>query len=104
MALAFRKMDAQLDEQTFEVTLDSSYPTSGEDFTAADVGFTTIREVIVHGPFRNGANAVLVTWDEATSKLFAYWGNAGTASVLPEVTNAQSLASYTGRVTVRGRR
>jgi hypothetical protein len=104
MALTYKKLDPCLDEATLDVTLDNSYPTSGEDFTAADVGFTELKEVIVHGPFRNGANAVLPVWDPATSKLFVYWGNAGTASILPEVTNTTSLASYTGRVTVRGRR
>ena len=51
MAITITRVDPSLHEETFDLTLDSSYPTGGEPLTAADLGFTTVAEVIPHGPF-----------------------------------------------------
>lgn len=86
------------------ITFDSSYPTGGEPLTAGDLGLKAVFEVRAHGPFRNtGATlGVTVSYDHANSKLVAYWGNAGTASGLPEVTNTTDLSTYSGRITAVG--
>lgn len=89
-------------ESTWDIVLDNSYATGGYSMAPSITGFSSIISVVCHGLFRNGANAVWGSYDAATNKLFCFWGNAGTASVTPEVTNGQSLASYVGRVTIRG--
>lgn len=86
------------------VTFDSSYPTAGESLTAPDVGLKAIQQFIPHGTFRNadGTAAIEVSYDYTNSKLIAHWGNAGVASVLPEVTNTTDISAYSGRVTIVG--
>lgn len=91
-----------LSQAVYDITLDNSYPTSGYSMAPAVSGYSSIVAITVHGLFRNGTNAVIGHFDAGTNKLFMFWGNAGTASVLPEVTNATSLASYVGRVTILG--
>ena len=66
---------------------DSSYPTGGEAIDAAgDLGY----DVVIFEP-----GVIVANWDKANQKVVAYWGNAGTASVLPEVTDTTSLATVT---------
>lgn len=86
------------------ITFDSSYPTGGESLTAADLGLKRIFELRPHGSFRAAANtsAIEVSYDHTNSKLIAFWGNAGTASVQPEVTNTTDLSTYSGRITAVG--
>lgn len=82
------------------ITLDSSYADDGEALTYSDLGFDqSVDAVAPLGPARStdGANAVLVSYDHTNSKLIAYWGNAGTASVLPEVTATTNLSTYSVR-------
>lgn len=67
------------------VTMDSSYPTGGEAIDAAgDLGY---EKMIFEG------GTVVLQWDKANQKVVALWGNAGSASVLPEVTNTTDLSA-----------
>lgn len=86
------------------VTFDSSYATGGEALTASDFGLRVLTEVRPHGAFRttDATSAVTVSYDHTNAKLVAYWGNAGSASVLPEVTSTTDLSTYSGRVTAVG--
>ena len=63
-----------------------------------------IEQVIPNGPFRksDGSDAVVVSYDFTNVKLLAIWGNAGTASAMPEVTDTTDLSAYSGRVTFIG--
>lgn len=71
------------------VTLDNSYPTGGEAIDATgDLGYDTMI-------FESGT--VVLNWDKANQKVIAYWGNAGTASVLPEVTATTDLSAVTAQ-------
>ena len=91
--------------RVYDVTFDSSYPTGGESLTASDVNLRKIEQLIVHGPAtatRGGTTGVLATYDYTNSKLQAFWGNAGTASVLPEVTNTTDIATQICRITAIG--
>jgi hypothetical protein len=70
---------------TGTVTMDSSYATGGEAIDAAgDLGYDTV----IFEP-----STVVLNWDKANQKVVAYWGNAGTASVLPEVTSTTDLSA-----------
>jgi hypothetical protein len=67
------------------VTLDNSYPTGGEAIDATgDLGYDTMI-------FES--STVVLQWDKANQKVVAFWGNAGTASVLPEVTATTYLST-----------
>mgnify|MGYP001004344528 FL=1 len=91
--------------RVYDVTFDSSYPTGGESLTASDVNLRKIEQLIVHGPAtatRGGTTGVLATYDYTNAKLQAFWGNAGTASVLPEVTNTTDIATQICRITAIG--
>jgi hypothetical protein len=67
------------------VTMDSSYATSGEAIDA--IGDTGYEKVF----FEQGT--VVLSWDKVNQKVFATWGNAGSASVLPEVTSTTDLSA-----------
>lgn len=91
--------------RVYDVTFDSSYPTGGESLTASDVNLRKIEQLIVHGPAtatRGGTTGVLATYDYTNAKLQAFWGNAGTASVLPEVTDTTDIATQICRITAIG--
>lgn len=67
------------------VTLDNSYPTGGEAIDAAgDLGY----DVMIFE-----SSTVVLQWDKANQKVVAFWGNAGTASLLPEVTATTDLST-----------
>jgi hypothetical protein len=67
------------------VTLDSSYPTGGEAIDATgDAGY----DVVLFE-----SSTVVLQWDKANQKVVAFWGNAGSASVLPEVTATTDLST-----------
>lgn len=69
------------------VTMDSSYATGGEAIDATgDLGYEKMF-------FEQGT--VILSWDKANQKVFATWGNAGSASVLPEVTSTTDLSAVT---------
>lgn len=91
-------------ERVYDVTFDSSYADDGESLTPSDVGLKVIEQAIPHGAFIDAGNdnGILVRYDVAEQKLVAIWGNAGTASVLPEVTAATDVSAYSGRMTFKG--
>lgn len=67
------------------VTMDNSYASGGEAIDATgDLGYDTM-------VFES--STVVLQWDKANQKVVAYWGNAGTASVLPEVTATTDLST-----------
>ena len=82
------------------ITGDSSYPTAGESLTPADVGLRRIEEARPCGAFKtsSGTTAINVTYDHANKKLLAHWGNAGTAGVIPEVTDTTDISTFSGRM------
>lgn len=97
-----------LRSQTFDITFDSSYLTGGEllDQTAvlgmpnvvtyfAEMGVTTTATTAITVHFKPGTGTT-------TGKLLAYWGNGGSASVIPEVTSTTDLSTFTVRVTFFG--
>mgnify|MGYP000945656726 CR=1 FL=1 len=109
MALTLTKISAYTAgnkrHRVYDVTFDSSYPTGGESLTASDVNLRKIEQLIVHGPAtatRGGTTGVLATYDYTNAKLQAFWGNAGTASVLPEVTDTTDIATQICRITAIG--
>ena len=59
------------------VEFDNSYPTAGEAFTEADLGFSTG-----------------VAWDKSAKKLQAYGGSGGTTSALDEVASTDDLSTF----------
>lgn len=86
------------------ITFDSSYATAGEALIPASVGLKQITQALPHGAFRStdGTNSIIVSYDYTNQKLLAYWGNAGSASVSPEVTSTTDLSTYSGRMTFIG--
>jgi hypothetical protein len=94
-----------LKKRVCDITFDSSYATAGESLTPADVGLRVVHEAIAHGVFRtsSGTTGVDVSYDRTNKKLFAYWGNAGSASVIPEVTSTTDLSTFSGRITFIGK-
>ena len=74
-----------------KVTFDSSYATGGEALTPSQVGLTSISGVEA---IDNHAGYVF-EYDQANSKLIAYWAdnNAAADSALIEVANATDLSA-----------
>jgi len=91
-----------------DIVFDSSYPAGGEAVTAANFGFDLEITHISCGLARDPDtvdNAVALDFDEANSKIIAFWGDYSNASdgVLLEVADTTSLAAYTARVVAKGR-
>lgn len=87
-----------------KITGDSSYATPGYSLTAADVGLKKIDFLSSEtGAADAGTTGVVTKYDYTNSKLQYFWGNAGSASVLPEVTDSTNLSTYVTRHLVIGR-
>lgn len=86
------------------ITFDSSYDTGGEALVASDFGLTSI-DFVLGAVAKNAAGTLgfTVVYDYTNKKLQAVWGNAGTASVLPEVTSTTDLSLYSVRLIAIGR-
>lgn len=88
------------------VTLSGTYSAAGGfTLTPADFGLNTITEVepsVFVDSAASPANAVVTYYNPSTGKLVIFWGNAGTASILPEPTGSPTLTNYTGVLRVRG--
>lgn len=75
------------------VAFDNSYPTGGYPFDAnAQLALSTIEE----GPFIQSKGGVFPEYDATNKKILIRWGNAGSASICPEVTAATDLSTITG--------
>lgn len=86
----------QLNERVVDVTGDSSYPTGGESFLAADVGFDRIIGVSCIA-VTDGADAVSnVCYDAENDKLL-FLDEAGA-----DVTNAEDVSGVTVRLRILG--
>lgn len=74
-----------------KITMDNSYPTGGEAIDApGDKGFSKMWLTPAGAVASNG---VVGLWDAVNQKVIAVWGNAGTASQLPEVTATTDLSA-----------
>jgi hypothetical protein len=78
LTVTIKKTDSvgrYLKVKTGSITFDSSYPTSGEALTAANLGFSTSVETFVASP----AGGLIFEYDFANSKLKAHYPTGGTA-------------------------
>lgn len=84
------------------VSFDNSYPTGGYPFDAnAQLGLSTIEE----GPQIQAKGGVLPEYDATNKKILIRWGNAGSASLMPEVTNGTDLSAITSvQVSAEGKK
>ena len=83
-----------------DITLDSSYATSGEPINAADFGFTVIKGVI---PFHCGGYVIEPVRSSDTAwllKVYAYSSNSNTAV---ELVSAKNLSAITVPAIIIGR-
>lgn len=90
--------------RVYDITFDASYLDDGESLTPADVGLKVIEQAFGDTVFIDAGNdnGIVVRYDRAEEKLVAVWGNAGTASVMPEVTATTDISAYSGRLTFVG--
>lgn len=92
----------------FDVTGDSSYPTAGEAIDFRLFGFRAVYHVICDfGRTTSGTTAVQFSYKPTVANgpvgtLLSYWGNAGTASAIPEVTSTTNISTFTARIKVEG--
>lgn len=110
LTLAFDRAASGVDgnrrRRVYDVTFDSSYPTTGESLTAADLGLRKVERVVPEGPAGDsdgtgGTLSVNVRYDYSSAKLQAYEGAASGAS-FAEVGSTDSLTNYLVRVTAYG--
>lgn len=76
------------------IAFDSSYPTGGEALDPSNIARLEFASIQGGGTTATGLGYVF-NWDTVNQKVVVVWGNAGTASVLPEVTNATDLSALT---------
>jgi hypothetical protein len=84
-----------------DITFDSSYPTTGESLTAADVGLTKIDFVETQGAKNSAGTAqVPVVYDYTNSKLqiYRYDGASVGKANLEEAAAAFDASAFTARV------
>lgn len=74
------------------ILMDNSYPTGGEAIDPPGDAEYQKMWITARGPVVAG-QGVIATWDKANKKVVVYWGNAGSASVLPEVTATTDLST-----------
>jgi hypothetical protein len=80
------------------VTFDASYPTGGESFTPANVGFVNFDRVEVHP-----TAGYVFEYDTSTEKIIAYWVDTTTdGAPMAEVANTEDLSAVVANVTVYG--
>ena len=82
-----------------KITFDNSYPTGGEAIVAANLGLTTLREVISVLTLAPLFSEKIVTWDRANSKLTI--GVEG-AAIFVEAGSASDQATVIALVTAIG--
>ncbi len=82
------------------ITMDSSYPTGGEEITANQLGLTRITSVIPAA----STTGYVPAWDQANSKLEAFYGDysASVDGVLAEVASTTDLSAVTFTVIAFG--
>ena len=109
MALTFTEVGGtrieagQLRGRVYDVTLDSSYPTGGEDIDPQNVGLDTILGVTeLGGRLTTGAAATtqyLTFWDQANQKLQLFQDLAvAAAAPFGEVANATDVSTRVFRL------
>ena len=80
------------------VTFDSSYPTGGESFAPADIGFIVFDRVEV-----DSTDGFVFEYDAANEKIIAYWVDTTTdGAAMAEVAAATDLSAAVANVTVYG--
>ena len=74
---------------------DSSYPTAGEPFTEADIGFSTLYHLSLTVDQGDSATEFWgIAWDKSAKKLQAYGGAGATTTALDEVASTDNLATF----------
>tara|TARA_R110002110_G_scaffold104833_3_gene264051 strand:- start:164 stop:502 length:339 start_codon:yes stop_codon:yes gene_type:complete len=77
------------------VEFDNSYPTAGEAFTEADLGFSTLYHLsLTVDQGDSAAEFWSIAWDKSEKKLQAYGGSGGTTTALDEVANTDNLSTF----------
>ena len=84
-----------------KVTFDSSYPTGGEAIVAANLGLTTLREVIAVQTIAPLVADFTAKWDRANSKLFISEED-GTSGVNAQAGSASDMSAVIALVTAIG--
>jgi len=90
-----------------DLTFDSSYPTTGEDLTAADLGWTYLFGAITLVHPKNAAGTLglpcMVSANSTNTTLaFQTLESAGDGDPMDESANATDLSLFTGRFVVLG--
>lgn len=92
----------------FDITGDASYLTQGEAIDFRPFGFRRIFNVSdCIARTASGTTAVQYSYRPTTANspvgtMVGYWGNAGSASVMPEITSTTDVSTFTARITVEG--
>jgi hypothetical protein len=83
------------------VVLDNSYPTGGYSGLAAKITGVTNRTPTILGLVGQGTDGYVFTWNYATSKLMAWYGNYDAADgVLIQVPDTTDLSAVTAQLLV----
>ncbi|MCB7129662.1 MAG: hypothetical protein J3T61_09010 [Candidatus Brocadiales bacterium] len=84
-----------------KVTFDSSYPTGGEAIVAANLGLTTLREVLAVQTIAPVVADFTVRWDRANSKLFISEED-GTSGINAQAGSASDMSAIIALITAIG--
>lgn len=93
----------------FDITGDASYLTQGEAIDFRPYGFRRVFQVDAGLALTATATTAIqyayrptTGPDGPVGTMVGYWGNAGSASVLPEVTSTTDVSTFTSRIKVEG--
>lgn len=84
------------------ITPTGTYVTGGFSVAASDFGLSTIESITCNSA-RNGTEFMVADWDKANSKIMLGWTGAVVSTELDEITNGDTVTSFTIDVTVKGR-
>jgi hypothetical protein len=96
-----------LKARVYDVTFDSSYPTTGEDLTADELGWDQIHGIIplTQATTSTGTTALIVQGVVNTARdtvaLFLY-ESATAGTPVAEITNGDNVSTFTARMVILG--
>lgn len=85
------------------LTATGTYTTSGDAVAASLFGLGSIESFEVNSPFTNGTEALVSRFIPSSGKLMHFWTGGAISSELDEITSSDTITSFVGHVTVRGR-
>lgn len=88
-------------ETRYTLTLTGTYATGGFAVSAANVGLSVITD-LEPGTCRNGTEFMVTEWIASTAKIILGWTGGATSSELDEITNGDTVTSFTVDVTAKG--